>query len=64
MPDYWIRLPNMVSHDVGLSYLFQRELRRFAATFEVTNLADTKLFDTFGVQRPGRAYYLKLNGDL
>lgn len=33
-------------------------------TLEVQNVTDADLFDTFGVQRPGRGYYFKLIGEL
>ncbi|MEM1413507.1 MAG: hypothetical protein AAGH15_01335, partial [Myxococcota bacterium] len=33
-------------------------------TFEVQNVGDARVFDFFGVQRPGRSYFLKLSGEL
>jgi hypothetical protein len=30
----------------------------------VQNLTDSKLYDFFGVQRPGRGYYLKVVGSI
>jgi outer membrane receptor protein involved in Fe transport len=53
-----------VSHSVGLSWIWQRDGARAAATFEVDNLTDAKLFDNYGVQRPGRAFYAKVTGEL
>ena len=35
-----------------------------SATLEVDNLTDAKVFDNFGVQRPGRAFYLKITGEM
>ena len=35
-----------------------------STTFEVDNLFDEKLFDFFGVQRPGRSVSLKVTGEL
>jgi hypothetical protein len=35
-----------------------------AGTFDVLNVADAPLFDSFGARRPGRAHYLKLTGDV
>jgi hypothetical protein len=31
---------------------------------EVDNLTDAKVFDNYGTQRPGRAFYFKIVGDL
>ena len=53
-----------VSHAAGVSYHFDRYPYRGSATFEIDNLMDAKLFDNFGVQRPGRAFYLKVTGDM
>ncbi|HEU4579015.1 MAG TPA: TonB-dependent siderophore myxochelin receptor MxcH [Polyangiaceae bacterium] len=53
-----------VTHSAGLSWTLDRYVWRSTLTFEVDNLTDAKVFDNFGVQRPGRAFYLKLMGDL
>lgn len=45
-----------------MTYTF--ELGSFNATFEVDNLTDAKLFDVYGVQRPGRSFNVKLGGQL
>ncbi|MET0342361.1 MAG: TonB-dependent receptor plug domain-containing protein [Polyangiales bacterium] len=58
------RVPNQISHNVGVTYTLVRDLGRVGATFEVSNVSDAELYDVFGVQRPGRAYYLKLTGHL
>jgi vitamin B12 transporter len=57
-------VPTQVSHNLGLTYVFSRALVRTSSTFEVSNLSDAKLFDNFGVQRPGRAYSFKLTAEL
>jgi outer membrane cobalamin receptor len=53
-----------VTHSAGLSWTLDRYVWRSTLTFEVDNFTDAKLFDNFGVQRPGRAFYLKLTGEL
>jgi vitamin B12 transporter len=55
---------SQVTHSVGLSWILTRDYGRLTTTVEIDNLTDAKVFDNFGVQRPGRAYYLKLTGDL
>jgi hypothetical protein len=37
---------------------------RFTSTIEVSNLTDARLYDVFGVQRSGRAIYLKITGQI
>jgi len=53
-----------VTHAAGVSWSFVRYPYRSSATFEVDNLTDAKVFNNFGVQRPGRAFYLKVTGEL
>jgi hypothetical protein len=53
-----------VTHGAGVSYSVDRYVMRGSVTFEVDNFTDAKVFDNFGVQRPGRAFYLKLTGDI
>ncbi len=53
-----------VTHAAGLSYLFNSDVVRTTTTVEIDNLTDAKAYDFFGVQRPGRAFYLKLTGEI
>lgn len=57
-------VPTQVSHDLGLTYSVRPGRTILYGTLEVQNITDAKLYDTFGVQRPGRAYYFKLVGEL
>ena len=47
-------------HGAGVTYAL-RTRTPIVTTFEVANLLDTRVFDSFGVQRPGRAFYLRLS---
>jgi hypothetical protein len=40
------------------------ETTRVTSTFEVQNVTDARVYDLFGVQRPGRAFFIKLTGEL
>jgi vitamin B12 transporter len=53
-----------VTHSAGVSYHFDRYPYRGTATLEIDNVTDAKVFDNFGVQRPGRAFYFKITGDV
>jgi hypothetical protein len=57
-------IPAQLSHDVGLSYSFLLGPERVRATFEIDNIGNALLLDSYGAQRPGRAFYLKLVADL
>lgn len=52
-------VPQQFIHDIGLSYTFPK--RNIVISFDAKNIFDTRAFDNFAVQKPGRAFYLKLN---
>ncbi|MBU3025865.1 TonB-dependent receptor [Zobellia galactanivorans] len=52
-------IPEQLSHDFGLSYTFPKE--NFVLSFDVKNIFDQAIYDNLSVQKPGRAFYLKLN---
>ncbi|WNG34003.1 TonB family protein [Archangium violaceum] len=52
-----------LTHNLGLSWSMNRDAR-LTTTFEVQNLTDAAVYDFFGVQRPGRALFLKVTGEL
>jgi hypothetical protein len=56
-------IPRQLAHGVGLTYA-ARGPTALAITVEVQNLTDARVFDSFGVQKPGRALSLKLSGEL
>jgi TonB family protein len=57
-------IPSQLTHSVGLTYVMNPKPATISATFEVQNLGDAKAYDFVGVQKPGRAYYMKLTADL
>ncbi|MDF2698177.1 MAG: hypothetical protein K0S65_6560 [Labilithrix sp.] len=62
--DQKLAVPTQLLHSVALSYVVRSLARSFSATLEVQNLTDERVFDFFGVQRPGRAAFGKLVVDL
>jgi outer membrane receptor protein involved in Fe transport len=52
-------VPQQFIHDAGLSYAFPS--RKLVVSFDVKNIFNKRAFDNFAVQKPGRAFYLKLN---
>ena len=56
-------VPSQVTHNVGISYILAGPAT-VSTTFEVQNVTDEQVFDLFGLQRPGRSFYLKMTGDI
>ncbi|EDM44926.1 tonB-linked outer membrane receptor P92 [unidentified eubacterium SCB49] len=57
--DEFFAIPQQLSQDIGISYAFPN--KKLVASFDVKNIFDEALFDNLSVQKPGRAFYLKLN---
>ena len=51
-------VPKQFTHDITLSYSMKNG--RYNLSFECQNLADAKLYDSFSLQKPGRAFYGKV----
>jgi hypothetical protein len=49
-------IPTQISHGAALTY---RLAAKFATTLEAVNITNAKLYDFYGVQRPGRAFFAK-----
>jgi vitamin B12 transporter len=52
-------IDSQLVHTSGVSYLVRNDHASVTSTFEVQNVTDEAVFDFFGVQRPGRAFYIK-----
>ncbi len=57
-------IDSQLVHTVGLGYLVENDHATVSSTLEVQNVTDEKVFDFFGVQRPGRAFYIKTTAEL
>lgn len=53
------RTPKQFIQDLGLSYVFPN--KQFIVSFDVKNIFNKEAYDNFAVQKPGRAFYVKLN---
>jgi vitamin B12 transporter len=49
---------------VTISYLVRGNGRLLSTALEVQNLTDERVFDFYGVERPGRAFYAKVTAEL
>lgn len=56
-------VPSQVYHTVGLTYA-SSTLWRSSVTFEVDNVTNAQVYDFYGVQRPGRAFSVKVTADM
>jgi len=55
----WYTTPAQYAQNLGLSYGFPS--KKFVASIDAKNIFNAEIYDNFGVQKPGRAIYLKLN---
>ncbi|MEM1044368.1 MAG: ligand-gated channel protein, partial [Bacteroidota bacterium] len=62
--EFKIEVPTQTTVNLGATYESATQGLRWALTGEVQNVTDATVFDFFGVQRPGRAVYLKLTTQL
>ena len=53
------RTPAQFVQDLGLSYAFPN--KQFVVSFDAKNILDKQIYDNYAVQKPGRAFYVKLN---
>lgn len=52
-------IPAQLVHSLAAVYLVPTALADVSVTAEAQNLTDERAYDTFGAQRPGRAFYVK-----
>lgn len=55
----WFTTPTQFAHDLGASYRFPNQ--RVVVSLDAKNIMNAEVYDNFGVQKPGRAFYIKLN---
>jgi outer membrane cobalamin receptor len=59
-----LTVPDQVAHDLGVTWIVTRDFATLSASLELQNITDARLYDNFGVQRPGRAFYAKVTATL
>ncbi|TRW27275.1 TonB-dependent receptor [Flavobacterium zepuense] len=60
----WLELessqtPTQFAQDLGVSYTFPA--KQFIVSFDAKNIFNQQVYDNYAVQKPGRAFYVKLN---
>lgn len=59
-PEFKLTIPDQHIHHAGINYRLPVKSMKMTLTADVQNVLNRNVFDFFGVQRPGRAYYLKM----
>jgi len=57
-----LSVPDQYSHDINLIYTPAK--KKYSVAFEVRNFTDALLYDEYSLQKPGRAFYVKLRYNL
>jgi vitamin B12 transporter len=57
-------VPSQLVHGLGLLYRLDLAHGNMSVSSEIQNVSDARVFDLFGVQRPGRAYFLRVTTEL
>lgn len=57
--DEWFTTPTQFYHDLGGSY--RTPNGRIVVSLDLKNVTNAEVYDNFGVQKPGRGVFLKLN---
>jgi hypothetical protein len=51
-------------HSAGITWAYNPGYGRFTTSLEVDNFTNARVFDNFGVARPGRGAFLKVTAEL
>lgn len=51
-------IPVQLVHDFGVAYTFPK--RKITISFDAKNMSNHQVFDNYALQKPGRAFYVKL----
>lgn len=62
--EYKLAVPSQLTLGIALSYLVNRGFGATSLTAEVQNVTNAQVFDFYGVQKPGRAFYFKATLDI
>lgn len=57
--DDFFKVPQQLAQDIGLSYAFPNN--KLVFSFDIKNVFNAAVYDNLSVQKPGRAFYFKLN---
>ena len=57
--DDFFKVPEQFVQDIGLSYVFPN--KKLVVSLDVKNIFNRPVYDNLSVQKPGRAFYFKLN---
>jgi outer membrane receptor protein involved in Fe transport len=52
-------IPTQTTHDLGIAYTLPNH--RITVSFDAKNIFNAQVFDNWALQKPGRAFYVKIN---
>jgi outer membrane receptor protein involved in Fe transport len=55
----WYTTPEQFSHDFGVNYRLPN--KKIVISLDAKNVFNSEIYDNFGVQKPGRSFFIKLN---
>ncbi len=64
LAEFKVEVPAQTTHHLGVIWILNRPYGRFTSTFEASNVDERRAYDTFGVEKAGRGYSLKLTAQL
>lgn len=56
-------IPSQLTHGAGITYSLRRAWASVSTTLEVQNASNTRAFDFYGQERPGRSYSMKVTAE-
>jgi len=56
--DHKLNIPSQLTHDLDIEYSFSDG--NYSVSLSARNIFDAEVFDNFKIEKPGRAFYLKL----
>lgn len=56
-------IPSQLTHGAGVTYSLRRSWAAVSTTLEVQNATNTRAFDFYGQERPGRSYFMKVTAE-
>jgi TonB family protein len=61
--DFKQTIPSQFVHGASVGYLVQSARTRLTTALDVQNITNETVYDFYGVQRPGRAFYAKITAE-
>lgn len=64
VPENKLVIPSQFTHDIVLSYVTSGLGKKLTGSLEAHNITNAKVYDFYGVERPGRSFHFKFTFDI